>query len=72
MSSPCPHASSTVARIVTADGDLDEASAGDAVMLTLTDEIDISRGDVICLTSDRAEVADQFAADIVWMSERPL
>ncbi|MBU1211298.1 MAG: sulfate adenylyltransferase subunit CysN [Alphaproteobacteria bacterium] len=64
--------SSTVSRIVTADGDLDEATAGDAVMLTLADEIDISRGDVICLTSDRAEVADQFAADIVWMSERPL
>jgi len=64
--------SSTVSRIVTADGDLDEATAGDAVMLTLADEIDISRGDVICLTNDRAEVADQFAADIVWMSERPL
>ncbi len=63
---------STVTRIVTSDGDLELASAGDAVMLTLADEIDISRGDIICLKNDRAEVADQFAADIVWMSERPL
>lgn len=63
---------STVQRLVTADGDLDDASAGDAVMMTLTDEIDISRGDVICATGERAEVADQFAADIVWMSEKPL
>ncbi|MEQ8824636.1 MAG: sulfate adenylyltransferase subunit CysN [Filomicrobium sp.] len=63
---------STLQRIVTADGDLPEANAGDAVMLTLADEIDISRGDVICAANDRAEVADQFAADIVWMSERPL
>ncbi len=63
---------STLDRIVTADGDMPEASAGDAVMLTLADEIDISRGDVICTPNDRAEVADQFAADIVWMSERPL
>lgn len=63
---------STVARIVTADGDLEEASTGDAVILTLTDDIDISRGDVICQKNDRAEVADQFAADIVWMSEQPL
>ncbi|MBU2580737.1 MAG: sulfate adenylyltransferase subunit CysN [Alphaproteobacteria bacterium] len=64
--------SSIVTRIVTADGDLESATAGDAVMLTLADEIDISRGDVICLKNDRAEVADQFSADIVWMSEQPL
>ncbi|MCH9808527.1 MAG: sulfate adenylyltransferase subunit CysN [Alphaproteobacteria bacterium] len=63
---------STVARLVTADGDLEEATAGDAIMMTLADEIDISRGDVICTSDERAEVADQFAADIVWMSERPL
>lgn len=64
--------SSRVARIVTWDGDLDRATAGDAVILTLEDEIDISRGDMICSPTQRPEVADQFAADIVWMSERPL
>jgi bifunctional enzyme CysN/CysC len=62
----------TLARIVTADGDLEAATAGDAVMLTLSEEIDISRGDVICKANERAEIADQFAADIVSMSERPL
>lgn len=68
-----PAARSTrVARIVTYDGDLDSATAGDAVILTLDDEIDISRGDIICAAGQRAEVADQFAADLVWMSERPL
>ena len=60
---------STVARIVTLDGDLDEATAGQSVTLTLTDEIDASRGDVICGKDDPAEVADQFEAHIVWMHE---
>ena len=64
--------STHVARIVTYDGDLEQAAKGDAVILTLADEIDISRGDVICSAEQRAEVADQFAADVVWMSERPL
>jgi len=61
-----------IARIVTYDGNLERAVAGDAVILTLEDEIDVSRGDVICSADKRAEVADQFAADVVWMSERPL
>lgn len=68
-----PAARSTqIARIVTYDGDLDHATTGDAVVLTLADEIDVSRGDIICAADVRAEVADQFAADIVWMSGRPL
>jgi bifunctional enzyme CysN/CysC len=60
---------STVARIVTMDGDLDEAIAGQSVTLTLTDEIDASAGDVICGAKDPAEVADQFEAHIIWMHE---
>ena len=60
---------STVARIVTMDGDLGEAIAGQSVTLTLTDEIDASAGDVICGAKDAAEVADQFEAHIVWMHE---
>jgi bifunctional enzyme CysN/CysC len=60
---------STVERIVTMDGDLDEAIAGQSVTITLTDEIDASRGDLICGADDPAEVADQFEAHIVWMHE---
>jgi len=60
---------STVARIVTYDGDLDEAVAGQSVTLALTDEIDISRGDVLCGTDAPAGVADQFEATMVWMAE---
>ncbi len=60
---------STVKRIVTMDGDLSEASAGEAVTLTLADEVDISRGDVLCAANARAEVSDQFAAHLLWMSE---
>jgi len=63
---------STVARIVTLDGDLDEAVNGQSVTLTLADEIDISRGDVICAAGDPAGVADQFEAHLVWMAEQPL
>jgi len=63
---------STVARIVTADGDLDEAVANQSVTLTLADEIDISRGDVISAAESPAEVADQFEATLVWMGEQPL
>jgi bifunctional enzyme CysN/CysC len=60
---------STVDRIVTMDGDLDEAVAGQSVTITLVDEIDASRGDVICAGDSPAEVADQFEAHIVWMHE---
>jgi bifunctional enzyme CysN/CysC len=63
---------SAVARIVTADGDLEQAVAGQSVTLTLRDEIDVSRGDVISAAEAPAEVADQFEATIVWMHEQPL
>lgn len=60
---------STVSRICTFDGDLDQATAGQAVTLVLADEIDVSRGDVLCAADDPAEIADQFEADIVWMQD---
>jgi bifunctional enzyme CysN/CysC len=65
-------AESTVARIVTYDGDLPEAVAGQSVTLTLTDEVDISRGDVIAASEAPPAIADQFEAHIVWMSEDEL
>ncbi|HEV2887799.1 MAG TPA: sulfate adenylyltransferase subunit CysN [Jatrophihabitans sp.] len=61
---------STIARVVTADGDLEQAVAGQSVTLTLTDEIDVSRGDVLSSVRDAAQVGDQFEAHIVWMSEQ--
>jgi bifunctional enzyme CysN/CysC len=63
---------SKVARIVTMDGDLDEACAGDAVTLALADEIDASRGDLLVAADSRPDHADQFAANVVWMHEEPL
>lgn len=63
---------SRVARIVTADGDLDLARATQSITLVLSDEIDISRGDVISAASAPAEVAHQFEATVVWMSEQPM
>lgn len=60
---------STVARIVTYDGDLNVAISGQSVTLTLTDEIDVSRGDVIVEADKPCGVADQFQAQILWMSE---
>ncbi len=62
----------TVARLVTHDGDLPEAGAGEAITLTLAEEIDISRGDVLADPQARPSVADQFAANLVWMAEEPL
>ncbi|MAC88836.1 sulfate adenylyltransferase subunit CysN [Maricaulis sp.] len=61
-----------IERIVTADGDLEEAVAGDAVTLVLNHEIDISRGDVIASAEERPQVTDQFAAELLWMSEEDL
>jgi bifunctional enzyme CysN/CysC len=60
---------SVVARIVTMDGDLPQAQAGQSVTLTLGDEIDCSRGDVITAAAAPLEVADQFEATLVWMAE---
>jgi sulfate adenylyltransferase large subunit len=61
-----------VERIVTADGDLDRAVAGQAVTLTLAGEIDVSRGDVMAEIGAPASVTDRFMARLVWMSEEPL
>jgi len=63
---------SRVARIVTMNGDLPLAVAGQSVTLTLEDEIDISRGDVLSTAESPAEVADQFEASIVWMIDEPM
>jgi bifunctional enzyme CysN/CysC len=60
---------STVERIVSFDGDLEQAVAGQSITLTLADELDCSRGDVICAAGNPAEAADQFEATIVWMAE---
>ena len=63
---------STIDRIVTFDGDLPEAVAGQSVTLTLADEVDCARGDVIAAADTPPEVSDQFSATIVWMDETPL
>src|SRR6185312_11334843 len=57
-----------VARVVAAGGDLAAGQTRDAVTLTLADEIDIARGDVLAAVRDRPQIADQFAAQLVWMS----
>ena len=63
---------STVSRIVTADGDLTCARPGQAVTLTLADEIDVSRGDVIASTNQPPGQSDQFACHLIWMHENAL
>ncbi len=63
---------SRIARIVTKDGDLESAQAGLSVTLTLADEVDCSRGDVIAAAAAPAEVADQFETTIVWMAAEPM
>jgi bifunctional enzyme CysN/CysC len=63
---------SKVKAIVTADGDLPQASAGDAVTLVIDDEIDASRGDIFASADARPEVSNQFTANILWMTEDEL
>jgi len=63
---------STVKEIVTYNGNLDIAREDMAITLTLNDEIDISRGDIICKKDNPAEQADQFQAHMLWMSEAEL
>lgn len=63
---------SRVARIVTSDGDLTHARAGQSVTLTLENEIDISRGDILASAMAPPLVADQFSTTIVWMDDEPL
>jgi len=62
----------TVKSIVTFDGDLDQAVAGQSVTITFADEIDCSRGDVIVRSDAPCEVADQFEATLVWMAEQEM
>ena len=59
-----------VSRIVSMDGDLDQAETGDAVTLCLDREIDISRGDVIAHAEESVQVTDQFAAHLIWMDDQ--
>ncbi len=63
---------SKVKDIVTFDGNLEEAIAGQAVTLTLEDEIDISRGDILAASDAKPDFADQFEARIIWMHEDQL
>ena len=63
---------SRVARIVTADGELDSAATADAVTVVLADDVDVSRGDLISSVEKPAQRADAFASHLVWMSEAPL
>jgi len=63
---------STVARIVTQDGDLERAVAGQSITLTLADEVDISRGDVLSAAGDPPGVADQFETTLVWFDDEPM
>ena len=63
---------STVARLVTYDGDLEQAVAGQSITITLNDEIDISRGDLLVEATEPAAVAKQFDTTIIWMHEEPL
>jgi bifunctional enzyme CysN/CysC/sulfate adenylyltransferase subunit 1 len=63
---------STIKDIVTFDGNLDEAYIDQAVTLTLNDEIDISRGDMLVKAEDEPEVGNRFLANIVWMTDAPL
>jgi bifunctional enzyme CysN/CysC len=63
---------STVKSIVTMDGELEEAVAGQSITLTLNDEIDISRGDLICKAGEPAEIGNQFEAKLIWMSDEKM
>jgi bifunctional enzyme CysN/CysC len=63
---------STISRITTLDGDLDEAVAGQSVTLSFADEIDCSRGNVIAAADAPPETSDQFETTIVWMDDEPL
>ena len=63
---------SRVERIVTFDGDLPRAETGQSITVTLADEVDVSRGDVLASAADPAPVADQFEVDVVWMSEQEM
>jgi bifunctional enzyme CysN/CysC len=62
--------STTISTIIGPSGEVERAEAGDSVTVTLTDEIDISRGDMLVAVRDRPQVADQFAAHLIWIAKR--
>ncbi len=61
-----------IARIVTADGDLETAQQGDAVTLTFAEEVDVSRGDIIAAAEGAPSIADQMSARVIWFDEEPM
>ncbi|VVM62308.1 Bifunctional enzyme CysN/CysC [Pseudomonas fluorescens] len=63
---------SRISRIVTLDGDLQQAVAGQSITLTLSDEVDCSRGDVLSTAEDPTSVADQFQVSLIWMHEQAM
>jgi bifunctional enzyme CysN/CysC len=63
---------SRVTRIVTSDGDFQQAVSGQSITLTLADEIDISRGDILATAGSPPSVADQFEVTVVWMADEPM
>jgi bifunctional enzyme CysN/CysC len=63
---------SRIKELVTYDGPLPSAHSGDAITITLTDDVDVTRGDVLVDPASRPEVSDQFAAHVIWMSDEPL
>ena len=69
----CPSGrESTVERIVTGDGDLDSAVAGQSVTLVLADEVDVGRGDLLAGAASPPAASDQLSAHLLWMHEDPL
>ncbi|MBK9261007.1 MAG: sulfate adenylyltransferase subunit CysN [Polyangiaceae bacterium] len=64
--------SSRIARIVTWEGDLDEAAAPMSITVTLEDEIDVSRGDVLCHSDNRPSISSRVSATLVWMDEKAM
>lgn len=69
----CPsERTSTISRIVTLDGDLDVAIAGQSITLVLDDEIDVSRGDILADAEQAPDSTDQFAGHLIWMHDEPL
>jgi bifunctional enzyme CysN/CysC len=63
---------SRVGQVMMAQSDKGEVVSGDAVVVTLTDDIDVGRGDIICAASDPVEISDKFSAKIVWLGEQPM
>ena len=61
-----------VSRLVTADGDLGEANVGQSITLTLADDIDVARGDMLCAPDSPAVMADQFECSLIWLSDEPM